>query len=178
MLILNDNKMKKPPFSILFTLLCFGAGILLSWSEPFIYGNYAPVYMERSEMENAVKIETAQPLSATGKIYIYGQYILVNERFKGIHIIDNSNPAAPRNIAFLHIDGCIDMAMKNNMLYADNAIDLITLKTSDNFGSVQVTERIRNIFPETESPDRYWSTYSVNQFRPKNGILVAWKKKS
>jgi len=170
--------MKKPIFSILFTLLCLGTSILLSSSEPVSYGEYSPVYMDRSEMESAVKIEAAQPLHTPGKIYIYGQYILVNERFKGIHVIDNSNPASPQNVAFLHIDGCIDMAMKNNVLFADNAVDLIALKTADNFKSVQVTERIKNIFPESESPDRYFSAYYVNKFRPKNGILVAWKKKS
>jgi len=170
--------MKKPVFSLLFTLLCIGTGILLSGFDPVTYGEYLPVYMNRTEMERVVKIEPGRPLQSTGKIYLYGQYILVNEKYKGIHIIDNSDPAAPENIAFLHIDGCIDMAMKNNILYADNAIDLIALKTTDNFSSVQVTERIRNIFPETESPDGYWSTYSINQFRPKDGILVAWKKKS
>lgn len=170
--------MKKPLNTLLFTLACLATGILLSSSEPVYYGEYSPVFMDRTAMENAVKIEAAQPLRAPGKIYIYGQYILVNEKFKGIHVIDNSNPAAPENIAFLHIDGCIDMAMKNNVLYADNAVDLIALKTTDDFASVQITERIRSIFPETESPDRYWSTYYVNQFRPKNGILVAWKKKS
>ena len=170
--------MKKSLKPLLFTIACVATGILLSSSEPVFYGDYTPVYMDRAAMENAVKIEAAQPLSSTGKIYIYGQYILVNEKFKGIHVIDNSNPSAPKNIAFLHIDGCIDMAMKNNVLYADNAVDLLALKTADNFASVQVTERIRNIFPETESPDRYWSIYTVNQFRPKNGILIAWKKKS
>ncbi len=170
--------MKKNLFSVLFTLLCIGTGILLSSSEPVVYGDYTPVYMERSEMENAVKIEAAQPLHKTGKIYLYGQYILVNEKYKGIHVIDNSNPEAPINLAFLHIDGCIDMAMKDNILYADNAIDLIALKTTDNFASIQVTDRIVNIFPETESPDGYWSPYYINQFRPDNGILVAWKKKS
>jgi len=129
-------------------------------------------------MEQAVKTEAAQPMRNTGKIYLYGQYILVNEKYKGMHVIDNSNPAAPRNIAFLHIDGCIDMAMKNNVLYADNAVDLIALKTTDNFTTVQVTERIKGLFPETESPDGNWGMSTVNQFRPKNGILVAWKKKS
>lgn len=170
--------MKKPLNSLLFTIMCIATGILLSSSEPVYYGEYSPVYMDRSEMENAIKIEAAQPLRATGKIYIYGQYILVNEKYKGIHVIDNSNPASPQNVAFLHIDGCIDMAMKNDILYADNAIDLIALKTTDNFESIQVTERIRNIFPETESPDGYWPSYSVSQLRPKNTILVAWKKKS
>lgn len=169
--------MKKPFNYLLFTLACIATGILLSSSEPVYYGNYAPIYMERSAMEAAVKMEAAQPLRKTGKIYIYGNYILVNEKYKGIHVIDNINPASPQNIAFLHIDGCIDMAMKNNVLYADNAVDLIAIKTTGNFSSVQVSERIKNIFPEPESPDGYWPPYYVNQFRPRNGILVAWKKK-
>jgi hypothetical protein len=170
--------MKKPIRALLFTIACVATGMILSSSEPVYYGQYTPVFMDRAVMENAIKIEAAQPLRTTGKIYIYGNYILVNEKFKGIHVIDNSDPAAPKNIAFLHIDGCIDMAIKNNVLYADNAIDLIALKTTDNFSSVQVTERIKNIFPETESPDRNWSSYYVNQFRPKGAVLVAWKKKS
>ncbi|MEI6059113.1 MAG: hypothetical protein WCR72_00320 [Bacteroidota bacterium] len=170
--------MKKHLFSVLFTLACISTGILLSASDPVVYGEYTPVYMLRSEMEKAVKIEAAQPLHTTGKIYLYGNYILVNEQYKGIHVIDNSNPAAPQNMAFLHIDGCIDIAMKNNVLYADNAIDLIALKTSDNFSTVQLTERIKGIFPEPEAPDGYWSRYSVDRFRPQDGILVAWKKKS
>ena len=170
--------MKKPFFSFLFTLISIGTGILLSASEPVYYGNYAPVYMLRPEMEQAVKSEAAQPLRNTGKIYLYEQYILVNEKYKGIHVIDNSNPAVPINIAFLHIDGCIDMAVKNNVLYADNAVDLIALKITDNFATVQVTERIKGIFPETESPDGYYPNSATNHFRPKSGILVAWKKKS
>ncbi len=169
--------MKKPLFSLFFTFLCLATGILLSSSDPVSYGAYTPVFMERGEMENAVKIEAAQPLHSPGKIYVYGQYILVNELYKGIHIIDNSNPASPLNMAFLHIDGCIDMAMKDNVLYADNAIDLIALKTNDHFVSVQVTQRIKSIFPETQSPDGLWSPYTANKYRPENGILVAWKKK-
>ena len=170
--------MKKNLFSLLFTLLCVGTGVLLSASDPVFYGDYTPVFMDRSEMEKAVKLEMAQPLRDPGKIYLYDKYILVNERYKGIHIIDNSNPALPQNLAFLHIDGCIDMAMKNNMLYADNAIDLIALKTMGNFTGVEVTERIKGIFPEIESPDGFWTPYYLNKFRPKNGILVAYKKKS
>ncbi len=170
--------MKKHLFSFCFTILCVGTGILLSASDPVYYGDFTPVFMQRSEMEKAVKLEAAQPLHNPGKIYLFDKYILVNEKYKGIHIIDNSNPAEPINVAFLHIDGCIDMAMKNNVLYADNAIDLIALKTTDNFATVQLTERLNGIFPEIESPDRYWSPYYLNKFRPKNGILVAYKKKS
>lgn len=170
--------MKKYFFSIFFSVACIATGILLSANEPVSYGEYTPVFMKRSEMEKSVKLEAAQPLLQTGKIYLYGSYILVNEKYKGIHIIDNSNPAAPVNKAFLRLEGCIDMAVKGNVLYADNAVDLVAIKTNDDFSAMEVTKRILNIFPETEAPDGYWTKYSINQFRPKDGILVAWKKRS
>lgn len=169
--------MKKPFFATFFTFLSLVVGLTLSGTKPAYYGAYTPVYMDRSEMEKAVRLESPKPLRVTGKIYLHEQYILVNEMYKGIHVIDNSDPSVPKNIAFLHIDGCIDMAMKNNILYADNAIDLIAIKTTDDFASVVLTERIRNIFPEFESPDGHWNAYNSNQFRPQNTILVAWKKK-
>ena len=62
--------MKKPLSFMLFVVLSLSTGILLSWSEPVMYGQYSPVYMERTAMENAVKMEAAQPLRTTGKIYI------------------------------------------------------------------------------------------------------------
>jgi hypothetical protein len=170
--------MKHPLKTLFFSIGSLATGILLSASDPVYYGGYTPVFMDRSEMEKAVRIESAQPVRNPGKIYLYADYILVNEKYKGIHVIDNSNPSSPINKAFIHIDGCIDMAMKNNVLYADNAIDLIAMRTTDNFISIQVTERIVNIFPEIESPDGYWSPYYLNRFRPQNGILVAYKLKN
>lgn len=170
--------MERHRFILLFSILSFASGIMLSSYdiEPVYYGEYIPVYMLRSEMEKAVKAESPTSLKNPGKIYVYGNYILVNEKYKGIHVIDNSNPSSPQNISFLHIDGCIDMAMKDNMLYADNAVDLITIKPNANFTSIEVTGRIPGIFPEVQSPDGYWQNYQINQYRPKDGILVAWSK--
>lgn len=171
--------MKKYRFITLYSMLCLISGIMLSSYdiEPVYYGNYIPVYMLRAEMEKSIKSESPRDLSSPGKIYVYGNYILINEKYKGIHVIDNSNPVSPQKIAFLHIDGCIDMAIKEGILYADNAIDLIAIKPNDNFTSIEVTGRIKGIFPEVQSPDGTWQNYQINEFRPKEGILVAWKSK-
>lgn len=171
--------MKKHSFIILYSFLCLISGILFSSLdiEPNYYGNYIPVYMKRADMEKAIKVESPRNMSNPGKIYVYGNYILINEKYKGIHVIDNSTPALPVPKAFLHIDGCIDMAMKNGILYADNAIDLIAVKPNSDFTTIEVTGRINEIFPEVQSPDGAWQNYQINEFRPKDGILVAWKIK-
>ena len=40
-------------------------------------------------------------MERTGKLYILGNYIFLNEIDKGIHIIDNAIPSSPKNVAFI-----------------------------------------------------------------------------
>lgn len=162
--------------------LVFFSAILLSFvlksSDPVYYGEYTPVYMTRSEMEKAVRLEAATPIQHPGKIYIKDQYIFINEKFKGYHVIDNSDPSNPVNKAFIHIDGSLDIAIRGNQLYADNATDLLTLSFNDDFSSVSVSSRVKNTFPEPSSPDGYWNNMNFEKFRPKDGILVSWEKRN
>ncbi|MDD3738917.1 MAG: hypothetical protein PHP31_06455 [Lentimicrobiaceae bacterium] len=161
----------------IFAILIMGLFVTSSVSySPVENMYYNPVYMKRADMEKAVGLQTNVPVKNPGKIYLHNNYILLNELYEGIHIIDNSDPSNPVKVAFIHIDGCVDMAVKDNIIYADNAVDLIAIKVSDNFQNIEVTERIRNIFPEFEDPFRQWSTHSINLYRPEDGILVAWKK--
>lgn len=169
--------MNKRLLSILLAILSILSFTLLSSSDAIErYGSYSPVFMQRDVMENAVKAEGPKTLKNPGKIYVKNNYIFVNEKYKGIHVIDNSDPSAPVNKAFIHIDGCIDIALKGDIIYADNAVDLIALKANSDFTSVQVTERLENVFPEISSPDGYWPYRDINSLRPKNSILVYWEK--
>ena len=144
-------------------------------SEPVYYYEYTPVYMKRSELESAVKLEAASPIRNPGKIYIKDQYIFINEKYKGFHIIDNTDPASPVQKAFLHVDGCLDIAIKGNFMYVDNAVDLVTISMSSNWSSISVTGRIKNAFPEPSSPDGYWYASQFEKYRPKDGIIVRWE---
>lgn len=136
------------------------------------YYRYSPIFMERSELEKSVFYQNSgTELQQPGKIYYKNPYIFVNEKYKGVHIIDNSNPSNPQNIGFIVAPGCIDMAVKGNIIYLDNAVDLVAF----NLDTKQVTERIKEIFPEPNAPDNsiYWGIG-----RPQNMILVGWKKVS
>jgi hypothetical protein len=141
------------------------------------YYQYEPIFMYRSEMENSVKMEAPRAIENPGKIYIKENLIFINEKYLGIHIIDNTNPEEPENFAFIHVDGCIDMAMKDNVLYADNAVDLISISVNQNVTGIEVTSRIKNVFPEINAPNGRNLTDEEKRARPKNSILVRWKQK-
>src|SRR5678815_3723699 len=83
------------------------------------YTYYMPVYESKAQVLQNIKSAAPQPLQNTGKLFLLGNYIFVNEINKGVHIIDNSNPASPKNVSFISIPGNIDIAVKNNTLYAD-----------------------------------------------------------
>jgi hypothetical protein len=66
---------------------------------------------------------------------------------KGIHVIDNSNPAAPRNISFINIPGNVDIAVKGNSLYADCYSDIVVFDIS-NPANVSAKKFMDNVLPE------------------------------
>ena len=153
------------------------AYLLVSGFDYEPYSLYEPVFMLRTELEKSVKLETGRIILNPGKIYLKDHFIFINEKYLGIHVIDNTNPEEPENMAFIHIDGCIDMAMKDNVLYADNAVDLISVSLNPQMTGIQVTSRQKNVFPEVVAPDGRRLTYREETARPSNAILVRWKQK-
>jgi len=151
---------------LLFLLVAF-AGTASSSKD----GAYTPVYMSRESLDNSVLyVSTVRPMVQTGKIYYCNSYIYVNECFNGVHIINNTDPTHPAYEGFIEAPGCIDMAVKGNIIYLDNAVDLVSF----DLDSKQVTKRIQNVFPEPLPP----SDFRIDKGgkRPKGSILVAWIK--
>ncbi|HAK12452.1 MAG TPA: hypothetical protein DCO78_11180, partial [Chitinophagaceae bacterium] len=83
------------------------------------YAVFTPVYQTTQQVRNAIGSATPRPIEEPGKFFVKGNYIFLNEIDKGIHIIDNSNPAAPVNKYFIAIPGNQDLAVSGNFLYAD-----------------------------------------------------------
>jgi hypothetical protein len=109
------------------------------------YTMYRPVYKSLTQVREDMKSGPAQPLRNTGKLYVYGQYVFLNELGSGIHVIDNSNPAQPQNISFINIPGNVDLAVKGNYLYADSYSDLVVLDVS-NPGNITSKKFVNNVF--------------------------------
>jgi len=94
------------------------------------YNVYEPVQYTKEQLRE-VKIEAPKDLERPGKIYVYKNYLFINEMYEGVHIFDNSNPASPKNLVYISIHGNIDIAVRDDILYADNFIDLLTFDISD-----------------------------------------------
>ena len=126
------------------------------------YIDYTPVYMTMTQLHD-IKTEDAKALEKPGKIYFYNNFIFINEVNKGIHIIDNTDPANPQNISFLNIPANRDMSIQGNNLYADNGADLITLDISDPL-NVQLKNRQTEAFKELyEYPQGYLAYYNEEE---------------
>jgi len=98
------------------------------------------------ELRKSVDILPPKEIKESGKIYNFKNYVFVNDKNKGIHIIDNSNPETPVKISFLKIHGNVDISVKNNFLYADSFIDLVVFDISD-INNIKLVNRLKDVFP-------------------------------
>lgn len=121
------------------------------------YIKYTPVYAAIADIQ-AITVEASRELEQPGKIYFYNDYIFINEVYKGIHIIDNTEPSAPSNLGFIKILGNRDMAIMGDYLYADNGSDLVTLDISDPLNA-QLIDRQVGAFPPTYETEQGWFVY-------------------
>jgi hypothetical protein len=139
-----------------------------------IFTANSPVYMSYDELRKAVKQSTAKDLVNPGKIYFKDDYIFIVEEMKGIHVINNTNPAAPVSQAFIEVPGNVDIAVKGNILYADSFIDVVALDVSD-LSNVKEVGRVEKVLPYTIPP--YDKEYPLAKIDEKKGVVVDWEIK-
>lgn len=109
------------------------------------YIRFDPVYKLPSDVRVGMSVQSPRVLHEPGKIYVYGDYLFINERNEGIHVIDNADPANPKPLAFWSIPGNGDMAIRGNYLYANQYVDLLTIDIS-NFQNPQILCRSESAF--------------------------------
>lgn len=111
------------------------------------YTIYSPVYKSKADVLASINGASSAATQHAGKLFIKGNFIYLNDVNKGIHIIDNSNAEHPYQVAFLSIPGNLDIAVKDNILYADMYNDLLALDIT-NPHHVKVANTIKNFFTE------------------------------
>lgn len=160
----------------IFFLALIGFSVIFSsckdtYTETRTYVANVPVYMSYSELRASVATTAPSAIETMGKIYIKDQYLFVNEKFEGIHIFDNSDPANPVNLSFIKIPGNVDLTIKGNYLYADSYIDLVVIDISD-INNATETYRLEDVFPYT-IPD-VEEEYLIAPIDQENGVIIAW----
>ncbi len=127
---------------------------------------YTPVLKPLQQVYAAINTGAPEAIVTPGKMFLLGKYIFLNEINKGIHIIDNSNPASPVNKAFINIPGNLDITIKGNTLYADCFTELLVIDIS-NISTIQFKKSFAKIFP-----DRSWM---MGTTIPDGYAVIDWK---
>ncbi|WP_138433547.1 LVIVD repeat-containing protein [Winogradskyella algicola] len=105
-----------------------------------------PVIKSKSEFRNSIAVTDAQPTNSDGKIYVYADLLFYIAQNSGIHIFNNQNPASPINLAFIQLEGVNDISVKNDILYADNYMDLVVFDIS-NMSNIQLVNTEEDMLP-------------------------------
>jgi hypothetical protein len=160
-------------FPVFFVWLLFSGCYYISDQEKdsFSAEGFRPVYGTMEE--TAIKFKEPRPVKNPGKIYVYGNYLLVNEVKEGIHVFDNAIPSEPKALGFIHLPGNTEMAIRNNILYVDHLGSLVALNTSD-FSSFQERARLplRNWFKGVPPPVGYY----FECVDAEKGYVLSWEK--
>jgi len=169
----------KTSFKTLLTPMVLAAaltgGCMDKTMERITYQANVPVYIEFNDFRNSFTKSEPIEISTPGKIYFKDNYLFVNEVGKGIHVINNSDPANPQKVAFYEIMGNVDMAVRGNILFADSYIDLIAIDITD-INDPDEINRIENVFPEVVPEGDRWYPYAMVD--KSKGVIVDWEVKS
>ncbi len=177
---LQNNRMKRK-FYLIYPAI-FNAFLVLLLSGCLkdkirkTYQITTPVYETLTKLRESIKSQPAVAITAPGKITVAGKYIFLAEPGKGIHVIDNSDPSAPRNVSFINIPGNEDIAILGSALYADSYGDLVTFDISDPL-AVTAKNFATNIFPDHNNyyyPSMGYLTDTSHNADSIN-VIVGWK---
>jgi len=160
-------------FSFFLLTLLFFSCLNDEPTEELIVEGLRPVYI-MPEAADSVMSLPPQPITQLGKIYYKDNLIYVGERGQGVHIIDNTNPEDPIRMGFIQIPGNKDIVIKDNLMYADNYADLLTIDISD-LDNVQEINRVEGVYPlhPQSYPDFYTGYFEC--IDPEKGFVMRWE---
>jgi len=110
------------------------------------YVLYRPLYKTKDAVRTNIRNSQSEAILKPGKLVWKDNYIFLNDVDRGVHIIDISNPAQPKTVSFIHIPGCVDLAINGQYLYADCYTDLVTIDISNPL-QIAVKQFLPGVFP-------------------------------
>lgn len=156
------------------TFFFVAAFFLISCEKDFETKGKSPVYIS---YEDSTVVRRSDPVEfgVLGKINVSGNYIFINEKEKGIHVINNSDPENPVKEHFWQIPGNREFTIFQNTLYADNGKNLWIIDVTG-LHKITVLKVIKSVyepirkeyFPESYSG--YFECYDEDK-----GIFNGWK---
>jgi hypothetical protein len=171
--------MKTKLYSLLSFLLLLFTACEEKMTETVTYRINEPIVMDAAEFRNSVKVSRVpHELTGYGKISYYNGFLYMSEPGKGIHIINNQNPANPQVVGYIELLGNADLSVRNNILYADSYVDLVWFDVTD--PSLPVFKgRLKNAFPDVlplVDNSAGIDFKMCQEYQSANKIIVGWKE--
>ena len=131
-----------------------------------------PVYLGYAELRGAVRTVGPRPLEDVGRVYVYEDFLFLNARNEGVHVIDNSDPTDPRPVSFIEIPGNTELEIRDGVLFADSYVDLVAIELGGFGAGPQEVEREEGIFPWDPYQNVPPGTYFDREPDPELGVVV------
>lgn len=160
-----------------YSLLCICCVFLFSCDNDDVpveqYEVAVPVTMSIADFRASVAVQEPLQIEESGKIYVYEDYIFVNDKMKGILVIDNTNND-PRPIQYLKIPQNTDIAVKGDILFANSGKDLVTFDIS-NINDIKIKGRMNGVFEEyyPDMPEGVWYT-DFSGYDPSKEVILGY----
>jgi len=135
------------------------------------YTANVPIYISYEDLRSSFEITAGKDMKKPGKIYYMEPFMYINEYQEGIHVVDLSDPGNPQARAFISIPGNVDMAIRNDVLYADSYIDLLLVDISDPFQPALI-QRIEKLFEYVIPPYDY--QYPLAEIDQDKGVISGY----
>jgi hypothetical protein len=134
-----------------------------------------PIKVSITEIRNSIAVEDPQPTTESGKMYQYEDYVFVNEKNEGVHVIKGLEVEHLQKIKFLRIPGNKGISVRDGFLYADSYFDLVVFDISD-IDNIQHVSTLENVFPNyfynyIDGAD--WFDFAGVDFE--NEIIIGWE---
>jgi hypothetical protein len=115
-------------------------------TKPKAWG-YKPVYGTELAAKNISYSATPRAVISGGNIYAFNNYIFQVELGLGIHVINNTLPAAAGRIGFITVKGCSEISIRSDKLYTNSYDDLVVIDFSD-LNNIREYSRLKGVFAE------------------------------
>jgi len=163
-------------FGLLLILFCLSGCGEDSGSPNDLYSAYKPILMDTNSLFRSINFKPGRDVNNRGRVYVDAHNLYVVEYDLGVHFYDNANPSSPVQTGFLNVPGITDMQVVNQTMYVNNAVDMVAINITNPANPVP-GKRVRNVFPEPNTPDGLEIVQSYAQI-PKNAVIVGWEKLS
>ena len=177
--LVNANQQSANMLSriMFFIICCISVISCLPSEDSWTTVGLAPLYASPDDMS---LIYAQEPIESVkqGLFIEKNGYIYINERFKGIHVIDNTNPASPEKVFFWNIPGNTEFTIDDDILYADNSRHLLVIDISD-YSNIAVKSLVKDTYSinmdNVNFPDEYQGRFECVDWE--KGIVVGWETK-